>query len=101
MRQRRDLKAFETTERGPGGQEFLRTEYMRQGERGGYQQTESGSRISQPSGRNRKNMNPLGPDGPTLTCKSCGSYRHLLPACPDSWENIAKINIEKRIMLYY
>ena len=79
--------------RGPGGPQFSGTEYRRQGARGGYQQTESGSRISQPSDRNRKNINPLGPDGRTLTCKSCGSYRHLLPACPDSWENMRKIKV--------
>ena len=78
---------------GPGGPQFSGTEYKRQGARGGYQQTESGSRISQPSDRNRKNINPLGPDGRTLTCKSCGSYRHLLPACPDSWENMRKVNV--------
>ena len=78
---------------GPGGPQFSGTEYRRQGARGGYQQTESGSRISQPSDRNRKNINPLGPDGRTLTCKSCGSYRHLLPACPDSWENMRKVNV--------
>ena len=58
--------------------------------------TESGSRISQPSDRNRKNINPVGPDSRTLTCKSCGSYHHLLHACPDSWENMAKINIAEK-----
>ena len=80
--------------RGESGvQEFPRTEYRRQGTRGGYHPTESGSQISQPSDRNKKKYNPLGPDGRTLTCKSCGSYRHLLPACPDSWENMAKIKI--------
>ena len=77
---------------GPGGSQFSGTEYRRQGARG-YQQTESGSWISQPSDRNRKNINSLGPDGSTLTCKSCGSYRHLLPACPDSWENMRKVNV--------
>ena len=78
---------------GTGAQEFPRTEYRRQGVRGGYQHIESGSQISQPNDRNRKNINPVGPDGHTLTCTSCGSYRHLLHACPDSWENMAKINI--------
>ena len=60
------------------------------------------SRITQPSNRERKNINPLGPDGRPLTCKSCGSYRHLLPACPDSWENMAKVNIagEKHAVLF-
>jgi len=40
-----------------------------------------------------KNINPAGPEGRPLTCKSCGSYRHLLPACPDSWENMKKVNV--------
>ena len=73
--------------------EYQRTGTRRQTGREGYQRTESGSRVSQPSVRDRKNINPTGPDGRTLTCKSCGSYRHLLPACPDSWENMAKINL--------
>ena len=77
---------------GQGGSQFSGTEYRRQGARG-HQQTESGYWISQTSDRNRKNINPLGPDGRTLTCKSCGSYRHLLPACPDSWENMRKVNV--------
>lgn len=38
-------------------------------------------------------MNPAGADGQTLTCDSCGSFRHLLQDCPDSWENMAKLNI--------
>jgi hypothetical protein len=28
-----------------------------------------------------------------LTCKSCGSFRHLVAKCPDSWENLSKVNI--------
>lgn len=28
-------------------------------------------------------------DGRILICLSCGSYRHLLDACPDSWEKVA------------
>ena len=39
-----------------------------------------------------KNINPTGPDGRPLKCKSCGSFRHLLPACPDSWENMKRVN---------
>jgi hypothetical protein len=38
-----------------------------------------------------KNLNPSGPDG--KTCRSCGSYRHQVATCPDSWENLAKVNI--------
>ena len=36
----------------------------------------------------RRKMNPTGPDGKPLTCRVCGSYRHLMKDCPDSWENI-------------
>ena len=89
-----------TWKRGRSGQEaavggeFQRPDSRRlTGRGGGYQRTDSGSRVTQPSNRERKNINPLGPDGRPLTCKSCGSYRHLLPACPHSWENMAKVNI--------
>ena len=35
-----------------------------------------------------KKTNPVGAKGKTMLCNSCGSYRHLLAECPDSWENI-------------
>ena len=38
----------------------------------------------------KKKLNPVGPDGKILLCKSCGFYRHLVAECQDSWENIAK-----------
>ena len=38
----------------------------------------------------KKKLNPVGPDGKILLCNSCGSYRHLVAECQDSWENIAK-----------
>ena len=38
----------------------------------------------------KKKLNPVGPDGKILMCNSCGSYRHLVAECQDSWENIAK-----------
>ena len=38
----------------------------------------------------KKKLNPIGPDGKILLCNSCGSYRHLVAECQDSWENIAK-----------
>ena len=38
----------------------------------------------------KKKLNPLGYDGKILLCNSCGSYRHLVAECQDSWENIAK-----------
>ena len=31
-------------------------------------------------------INAKGPDGKLLTCKACGSYRHLVKDCPDSYE---------------
>ena len=40
-------------------------------------------------------MNPTGADGHILRCKSCGSYWHLVANCPDSWKNMAKVNIVK------
>ena len=40
-----------------------------------------------------RKMNPLGKDGWALTCKSCGSFRHMLPEYPDSCENMAKLSI--------
>ena len=42
------------------------------------------------SGVVRKKINASGADGKILKCLSCGSFRHLLDDCPDSWENIAK-----------
>ncbi|CAC5360727.1 unnamed protein product [Mytilus coruscus] len=47
----------------------------------------------QSSQRGAKNLNPTGPDGKPLTCRSCGSYRHLVAKCPDSFENLSKVNI--------
>ena len=39
----------------------------------------------------KKIINPL---DTILKCKSCGSFWHLLDACPHSWENIAKNNAD-------
>ena len=50
----------------------------------------------------RKKINPIGTDGRYLTCKSCGSYRHLLVDCPDSWENMTKVYTaeDEQMVLY-
>ena len=51
----------------------------------------------------RKKNNPVGSNGRPLTCRSCRSYRHLVRECPDSWENMSKINTsveEKHIVLF-
>ena len=49
----------------------------------------------------KKKLNTLGSDGKILLCYSCGSYRHLIAECLDSWENIVKrkiseLNVELR-----
>ena len=54
-----------------------------------------GQRGGQTKGENssvKKSINPTGSDGNLLTCKSCGSYRHLMAACPHSYENMSKVN---------
>ena len=35
-------------------------------------------------------VNPLGLDGKPLLCKGCGSFRHFISACPDSWEHLKR-----------
>lgn len=46
-----------------------------------------------PKTNRERRVNPDGPDGKPLTCRACGSYRHLLRDCPDSWENMSKVNV--------
>ena len=46
-----------------------------------------------------RRLNPLGKDGRALTCKACGSFCHMLPECPDSWENMGKINNDDEILV--
>ena len=36
----------------------------------------------------KKRVNPTGADGNIKRCKSCDSIRHMLPECPDSYENM-------------
>ena len=37
-------------------------------------------------------LNPPGADGKLMLCKGCGSYRHFLQSCPESWENLNKVS---------
>ena len=46
------------------------------------------SKIDAKDGQKKK-INPVGADGKRLVCVSCGSFRHMLADCPDSWENLA------------
>ena len=39
--------------------------------------------------RNKKKVNPKGEDGEFRICPSCGSFRHLLAECPDSYKNLS------------
>ena len=43
--------------------------------------------------RSNRRMNPTGHDGRPLLCRACGSYQHLVAACPDSWENQSPENV--------
>ena len=38
-------------------------------------------------GAQTRRVNPTGANGRLLLCSACGSYRHLLKDCPDSYEN--------------
>ena len=58
-----------------------------------YEKSNTASQRNFNSQVSKRKMNPLGKDGRALTCKSCGSFRHMLPECPDSWENMAKLSI--------
>jgi hypothetical protein len=78
--------------RGPRG--------FRRGFRGNYNfGTGRGFQGKQFVDRKPRAINPMGPDGQPITCRSCGSYRHMIKDCPDSWENMAKasVNISDKI----
>ena len=45
-----------------------------------------------------RKLNRLGKDGRTLTCKACGSFRHMLHE-PDSLENMQNQNIRDEDMV--
>ena len=57
--------------------------------RGGYRDLGGGRRSEKP-------INPLGADGQPLTCKSCGSYRHFVRDCPESWERLNSVCISSQ-----
>ena len=59
--------------------------------RGGY------SRGRQADHAQHRKMNPLDPDGKTLTCRCCGSYRHLIAECPHTWESTFKGSSQKKL----
>ena len=38
-------------------------------------------------------VNPKGSDGRVMLCVACGSFRHLVADCPDSWENMKSVSV--------
>jgi hypothetical protein len=60
------------------------------------------SRGAQNFGREKdaRNVNPKGQDGRTLLCNACGSFRHMIAKCPDSWENASNVNIAEEVALF-
>ena len=52
-----------------------------------------GGRAQSYSGKHERHVNPSGPDGRFMRCRACGSFRHLVADCPDSWENMASVNV--------
>lgn len=78
--------------RGGGRSEQMRGRGFQSGQSRGFYRGQHGGQSRAGSSAVKKSMNPSGPDGNVLTCKSCGSYRHLMAACPHSWENMAKVN---------
>ena len=46
-----------------------------------------------------RTRNRLDATGKILRCHSCGSFRHLLASCPDSWENMKRAKVSKEEVL--
>ena len=46
-----------------------------------------------------RTQNRLDVTGKILRCHSCGSFRHLLASCPDSWENMKRAKVSKEEVL--
>ena len=50
--------------------------------------------------KKERKVNPNGSDGKPMLCISCGSYRHLMANCPDSWENMSVNIVEEKAVLF-
>ena len=46
-----------------------------------------------------RTRNRLDATGKILRCHSCGSFRHVLASCPDSWENMERAKVSKEEVL--
>lgn len=42
-----------------------------------------------------RGLNPVGADGNLKLCVACGSFRHLVAGCPDSWENRGRNSVSR------
>ena len=49
-----------------------------------------------PKAFNNRRRNQLDANGKILRCHACGSFRHLLASCPDSWENMERVKVSKK-----
>ena len=49
-----------------------------------------------PKAFNNRRRNQLDANGKILRCHACGSFRHLLASCPDSWENMKRVKVSKK-----
>ena len=98
---KRSLKKFKgdiTTGYGPSceaGHSVLATKCVERHTEGisgisGWHSRKGGGQQQNDFIQSRKRKNPVGVNGKPLLCKSCGSYRHFVAECPDSWENMAR-----------
>ena len=58
--------------------------------------SQTSDRASDKNKEGKRAVNPTGFNGAPMLCKSCGSYRHLIKDCPDSYENQASANITEQ-----
>ena len=78
--------------KGRGGSRGTGTGWR--GWRGGRGASGDGGSITT-SKQYQRPTNSVGSDGNIMLCFSCGSYRHMQKDCPDSWENIKKVNLSE------
>ena len=59
----------------------------------------SGGWKMRPQAFYNRRQNRLDANGKILRCHSCGSFRHLIASCPDSWENMERAKVSKEEVL--
>lgn len=88
-------------QRGRGGFSS-QSNWRGNGQRGTYFQGQGrGRHVSFSRGnfgsRGERPVNPLGIDGKPLLCKGCGSFRHFLDNCPESWESLKQNTAHSKV----